>query len=50
MFLKQGNYQKIYVCQETLHFRICKKKNESKFENFFTWYLKLEQYVGYCQK
>ena len=35
MFLKQGNYQWIYVCQETLHFRICKKKGKSQFAVFY---------------
>ena len=41
MFLKQGNYQWIYVCQETLHFRICKKKDKRQFAVFYlapeTW-------------
>ena len=35
MFLKQGNYQKDYVYQETLHFRICQNKNKSQFSDFF---------------
>ena len=34
MFLKQGNYQKTYVCHETLHFKICKKKDKNQFADF----------------
>ena len=33
--LKQGNYQQTYVCQETLDFKICKKKDKSQFLIFF---------------
>ena len=47
MFLKQGKYQETYVCQETLHFRICIKKGKSQFVDFFIWHLELEQYVDY---
>ena len=35
MSLKQGNYQQTYVCQETLHLEICKKKDKSQFLIFF---------------
>ena len=47
MFLKQGKFQYAYVCQYTLHFKLCKRKGKSQFEEilsffYLAWYLKLE--------
>ena len=40
VYPKQGNYSETYVCQETLHFEICKMKDKSQFtESFFLFFL-----------
>ena len=48
MFMKQRNYQKTCVYQETLHFKYVKIKTKANLQKFlfiyffFIWYLKLE--------